>query len=270
MLDLIGNLPPGARVLDLGAGPGSFHSTRSDHLVVRLDLEQPHALGDGWYVLADAAAMPFAPASFDLIISNHSLEHFTELHATVREVGRVLKPDGVLYVAVPDAGTLTDHIYRWLGRGGGHVNAFRSREEVAALITSLTGLPLRGATVLFSSLSFLNRHNFVTPPPRRIALFAYGNELFLAVSIGMLRGIDRRCGTKLSRYGWSFRFGNVSSAPTDEVWANVCVRCGAGHSEAYLRKHVPIRKVLGLFPVYRCPACGGFNFLTPEFTPRAR
>ena len=268
MLHLIRNLPAGARVLDLGAGPGSFPAERADLLVVRLDLEKPHRRGTGWYVLADAARMPFAPASFHLVVSNHSLEHFTELHATICEIGRVLKPDGVLYVAVPDATTLTDRIYRWLGRGGGHVNPFRSPEEVAGLVHRLTGLPLRSTTVLFSSLSFLNRHNFVTPPPRRIALFAFGNEFFLAVAIWILRGLDRRCGTGWSRYGWSFRFGNVAGAEPAEVWVNVCVRCGSGHSEPYLRKHAPLRKLAGLFQTYRCPACGGFNFLTPEITGR--
>jgi len=265
MLDLIGTLPAGAHVLDLGAGPGSFPSQRQDILVVRLDLERPHRLGQGSYVLADAARMPFRPASFDLVVANHSLEHFTELDATLREIGRVVKPDGVLYVAVPDATTLTDRIYRWLGRGGGHVNPFRSPEEVASLIARLSGLALRSTTVLFSSLSFLNRHNFVTPPPRRIALFAFGNERFLAVSIRILRGVDRRCGTKWSRYGWSFLFGNVDGAAPAEVWVNVCVRCGSGHSEPFLRKHASVRKLAGLFPAYRCPACGGFNLLTREF-----
>jgi hypothetical protein len=268
MLHLLASLPAGARVLDLGAGPGSFPCRRRDLFVVRLDREKPHSLGGGSYVLADAARMPFAPASFDLIVSNHSLEHFTELDATLGETGRVLKPEGVLYVAVPDATTVTDRIYRWLGRGGGHVNPFRSAEEVAALVNRLTGLPLRSTTALFSSLSFLNRHNFVTPPPRRIALFAYGNELFLAVSMWMLRGLDRCCGTRLSRYGWSFRFGNVGGAAPAEVWVNVCVRCGSGHSEAYLRKHARLRKAAGLFQTYRCPACGGFNFLTREFGER--
>jgi SAM-dependent methyltransferase len=270
MLDLIGNLPPGARVLDLGAGPGSFPLERQDLLVVRLDVGKPHTLGQGSYVLADAARMPFAPASFDLVISNHSLEHFTELDATLRDTGRILKSDGVLYVSVPDAGTLTDRIYRWLGRGGGHVNPFHSPEEVTGLVRSLTLLPLASTTVLFSSLSFLNAHNFVAPPPRRIALFGFGNELFLAVLARLLRSLDRHCGTKLSRYGWSFRFGGAAASGPPEVWVNVCVRCGSGHSEAYLRKNTRPHGLAGWLEWYRCPACGGFNFLSPEFTPRGQ
>jgi len=217
-------------------------------------------------VLADAARMPFAAHCFDLIVSNHSLEHFDALEATLREVGRILKPDGALYIAVPDASTFTDRVYRWLGRGGGHVNPFRSAPDLAALVTSLTGQPLRGTTVLFSSLSFLNSHNFVTPPPRRIAVFAWGNETFLAILMAILRACDRRLGTRWSRYGWSFRFGKVDGAQPAEVWINVCVRCGSGHSEAYLRQNATLHKMAGLFPSYRCPACGCFNFLAPELT----
>jgi SAM-dependent methyltransferase len=270
MLHLIRNLPPGARVLDLGAGPGSFPADRPDLLVVRLDLEKPNRLGSGAYILANAALMPFASRCFDLIVSNHSLEHFNQLEATICEAGRILKPDGALYIAVPDASTLADRIYRWLGRGGGHVNPFRSAAEVSGLVTRLTGLPLRSTTVLFSSLSFLNSHNFVAPPPRRIALFAFGNEQFLAILTRTLRGLDRRFGTKLSQYGWSFRFGNVAGVQPPEVWVNVCVRCGAGHSVAYLRKNAPLREVAGMFQTYLCPACGGFNFLSPDITSRAR
>src|SRR5579871_1132974 len=114
MLHLIQNLPPGARVLDLGAGPGSFAFERQDLLVVRLDLERPHRLGEGSYVLADASCMPFAAESFDLVVSNHSLEHFVQLEATVRDIGRVVKSNGAIYVAVPDASTFTDRVYRWL------------------------------------------------------------------------------------------------------------------------------------------------------------
>lgn len=253
---LIASLPLGARVLDLGARSGSFSTPRADLVIVRLDLE-PLAVGkSGAYVGADAARLPFAARSFDAVISNHSLEHFPELEDSVREIGRVVKPAGALYVAVPDAGTLSDRIYRWMGRGGGHVNPFRSAAEVIALIERLTPLRHRATVVLTASLSFLNAHNFTAPPPRRIALFAYGNETFLAILNAILRRIDRAWGTGFGIYGWAFYFGAVAPDLVEGPFPNVCVRCGSG---------VPLSQTGAARRfTWKCPLCGGFNFLEPE------
>lgn len=259
MQKLLESLPPGSRVLDLGARSGSFTTNRQDLLVVRLDLEIPADHRPGVYVSADAARMPFRAEAFDAIISNHSLEHFVEFEATLREIGRVVKRDGALYVAVPDASTLTDRIYRWLARGGGHVNAFRTPQDVSLPVERLTGLPHRATHLLYSSLSFLNRHNQTAPAPRRIALFLNGSERYLALLMWMLRGIDRRMGTRLSVYGWEFHFGGGPVPDRSQAWMNVCVRCGSGFSEAYLRAKKAVRWV-----TYRCPECGGFNLLTRD------
>lgn len=263
MTRLIANLPAGARVLDLGARSGSFSTPRADITVVRADLEPPAAgRRSGSYVAADAAQLPFRTGAFDLIISNHSLEHLDRLEVSVAEIGRVLKPRGALYIAVPDATTLTDRIYRWLGRGGGHVNAFRSPGEVVGLVEWLAGSRHRATQELSSGLSFLNAHNFQAPPPRKIALFGFGNERFLAVFVWLLRSLDRAFGTRLAIYGWAFYFGSADPPETLDNWPNVCVRCGAGHAEDYLRARASgWRKVLGV-ESYQCPACGGFNLFT--------
>jgi hypothetical protein len=175
----------------------------------------------------------------------------------------VARPEGSLYVSVPDARTLTDRIYRWLGKGGGHVNPFRSAGEVARLVSALTGLTHRGGRILYSGLSFLNVNNFTRRPPRKIALFAWGNEHFLAVLVWTLRWLDRSLGTRLSAYGWEIYFGSAAP-PTSEPWINVCVRCGSGFPEAWLRKTGAVPPRAGPFHRYRCPLCGGLNLLTPE------
>ncbi len=259
MRKLLESLAPGARVLDLGARTGSFVTNRSDLSVVRLDLEIPASRAAGPYVRANAAHMPFCTHAFDAIISNHSLEHFVEFEATLREIGRVMKSGGTLYVTVPDASTLTDRIYRWLGKGGGHVNAFRAPQDAIAPIERLTGLQHRGTRTLYSSLSFLNRHNRTARAPRRIALFLYGSERYLALLMWLLRGIDRRLGTRLSVYGWEFYFGAGPDREYEHevAWMNVCVRCGSGFSAAYLQSKSVIRGW-----IYHCPECGGFNLLT--------
>ena len=264
MLNLIAGLPAGSRVLDLGAATGSFKTARTDLQVVRLDLDSPRSAGPAGYVLADAARMPFRTGAFDLIVSNHSLEHFPDLASTLQEIRRTLKPDGALYVAVPDATTFTDRLYRWMARGGGHVNAFESPSDVIGPVERATGLALRSTGTLYTSLSFLNSHNFTAPPPRKIALFAGGSEGFLAAFTWMLRWIDRHFGSRLSVYGWAFYFGNVDLPETLEPWINVCVRCGAGLSETWLGATGAVGPSPGAFARYRCPNCGGWNRLTRE------
>ena len=249
---LIESLPSGARVLDLGARSGSFSTARADLVIVRADLEPPDARKSGSYVAADAAHLPFAARSFDAVIANHSLEHFIELERAVSEIGRVVQAEGAMFVAVPDAGTLCDRIYRWIGRGGGHVNPFRSEGEVVALIERLTPLRHRATVLLGSSLSFLNRHNFTHRPPRRIALFGWGSETFLAVLTAAFRRIDRVLGTRLSIYGWAFYFGAVAADSVEGPWEHVCVRCGSSMPEDAL----PQRGWS-----WRCRLCGGFNLL---------
>ena len=151
------------------------------------------------------------------------------MEAALEEVGRVIRPGGVFFVAVPDAATLTDRIYRWMGRGGGHVNAFRSAEQLAALVERLTRLPHRDTLALFSSLSFLNAFHRTGRPQIKSVLFAFGNERFLALLNWILRRLDRRFHTRLSQYGWSFHFGNVDLPAGRKPWINVCVRCGSGY-----------------------------------------
>jgi len=264
MIHLLSQLPAGARVLDLGAAAGSFPDVRPGVLVVRLDLKFDPGGAAGCLVRGDAARLPFANGVFDLLVSNHSLEHFVELEAVVREMGRVARPGAGLYVAVPDAGTLTDRIYRWIGRGGGHVNPFHKPDEVVALIERLTGLPHRDTRDLYSSLSFLNNHNVRGWGPKKLLLFARGDERFLAVLLWALRTADRVFGTRWSRYGWEFHFGAAHPGEAREPWINVCVRCGAGHSAEYLREQAANWRRFGPLESYRCPACGGFNLFSPE------
>jgi SAM-dependent methyltransferase len=242
--ELLRNLPAGARVLDLGCGAGSFASDRA----VRIDLERESLQApDG--VQADAAAVPFRDRSFDVVISNHSLEHFEDLAGALAEIGRVVKPGGALYVAVPDSRTFCDRLYRWLARGGGHVNAFDSAPELAAKIERATGLSHVATRTLCTSFSFLNRRNRRAPPPRRLYLLGGGTEISLLLGSALARLSDRWFHTRLSVYGWAFYFGRIEGEIDGVTWTNVCIRCGSGHPAAALSGRI----------FYRCPQCNAPN-----------
>lgn len=259
MHTLIAALRSGSRILDLGSEGRSFPTDRDDLTIVRLNPQARATGAPGSSVAADAANMPFASGSFDLVVINRRLDAIPRLEAALADAGRVLTPDGALFLAVPDSGAPANRIYRWMGRSREDVNAFRSPEEVTRLVERATGLPHRATRALFSSLSFLNARHRTGRPQIKSALFAFGNERFLAIVTWMLHRIDDRFGTRMSRYGWSFYFSQVAAPNPAAPWVNVCVRCGAGHSESYLKRTRAIQAWPGWLEWYRCPDCGGSN-----------
>ncbi len=264
MHEILRRLPPGASVLDLGCGPGSFPSSATPARVFRLDAALPPSPPSN-FVLSDAARLPFPSRSLDAVISNHSLEHIARIEAAVSEIARVLRPGGFLYVAVPDASTLADRIYRWLGRGGGHVNPFLHESDIVTLFRRASGPPVAAIRLLHCSLSFLNRRNCVARPPRRLMLFANGAEWFLRLFTLTLRRLDRLFHTRFSVYGWAYYFGPLDpSEVPDSPSPNVCIRCGSAHPAAWLLRQGSVERRRWLPDRFTCPSCGAPNYFTPE------
>jgi|SRR5580700_2083122 SAM-dependent methyltransferase len=262
MDEIVESLPAGTRILDLACGRGSFLAGKA--LTVRTDRERPPDHLSGEYVEADASRLPFRAGSFHAVICNHGLEHFDNLADALSEIARVVRRDGCLYVAVPDASTVTDRLYRWLFQGGGHVNAFRSAPELARTVSESTGLPCVATLTLYSSLLFLQRFRFHRRPPRPLWLIGNGNSRCIALLTWFLRVFDNVFSTRTSVYGWALYFGRVPSAVEVREWRNVCVRCGHGSSEARLIAESDVRRSLLFWRSYRCLQCGEWNLLTPD------
>ena len=263
MNELLTAIAPGGAVLDLGCGAGTFLADDGSFAVVRVDLEPP-GVRVANFVRADAAQLPFPTCHFDAVFSNHSLEHFHDLAGALEEIGRVVKPSGSLYVAVPDSSTLTDRLYRWLARGGGHVNRFTSARDLVSLIERTTELRHVATRPLCTSFSFLNRNNCRTRPPRRLWLLGGGTETSLFFATYIFRLSDRFLGTRLSFYGWALYFGNAPTYLDSACWTNVCIRCGSGHPSDGLLRGDKLVRVLPFLAAYRCPACGTMNLFTED------
>ena len=89
-------------------------------------------------------ALPFRAARVDRIICSEVLEHVTDPAQAVSELGRVLKPGGLLAVSVPTP--FTERAYRfasddYFNTPGGHVRIFTPRRLVRLMARA--GLEVR-------------------------------------------------------------------------------------------------------------------------------
>lgn len=89
-------------VLDVGCGRKPYrHLTRATRYVgVDLDTPATRALAaaDVYY---DGRTLPFPDASFDAVLCSQVLEHVFTPAEFLREINRVLRPDGLLLLATP-------------------------------------------------------------------------------------------------------------------------------------------------------------------------
>ncbi|MCY4463916.1 MAG: class I SAM-dependent methyltransferase [Chloroflexi bacterium] len=141
-------------VLDIGAGRGSHYERLmrdKPHLrYYALDLSPQMLLchpGDaGRLACADAMRLPYADDSFDVVMANDMLYHLADLDEGLREIKRVMKPDGRLLAAtesmfsLPELQVLLRRAIVLLSRNGANadpplapVNAFALENGVRIL-----------------------------------------------------------------------------------------------------------------------------------------
>ncbi len=111
----LGRLSPGERVLDLGCGAGTDSLVAAqmvgpDGHVVGIDMT-PEMLSkakaaatelgaaNAEFVEAEAERLPFADASFDVVISNGVIDLIPDKDAVFAELHRVLQPGGRIQIA---------------------------------------------------------------------------------------------------------------------------------------------------------------------------
>lgn len=143
-------LQPQQKVLDLGCGEGrhalAAYWFGAAQQVVAVDLCERDVktalsrIGDFpqhdpkkhcHFLVCDGLKLPFADASFDVVICSEVLEHIPEYPVMLAEAKRVLAPGGILAISVPRA--WPERVCWWLSRAyhqveGGHIRIFAAAE----------------------------------------------------------------------------------------------------------------------------------------------
>jgi SAM-dependent methyltransferase len=99
---------PGRHTLEIGCGEGRVARdlTRRGHRVAAVDASATlvrhaqEADPGGHYLVADAAALPFADGAFDVVVAYNSLMDVADMPAAVREAARVLAAGGRFCICV--------------------------------------------------------------------------------------------------------------------------------------------------------------------------
>lgn len=111
----------GLDILEIGTGSGVISSYFSEAVgpegsMTSIDVVDERVVHDGYaFQQVAGAKLPFPNYSFDVLISNHVIEHVGEREQQLEhlaEIARVLRPDGIAYLAVPNRWRLVEPHYQ--------------------------------------------------------------------------------------------------------------------------------------------------------------
>ncbi len=179
-------VPGGSRVLDAGAGEGQYKDSFRNHRYVGVDL----GVGDaGWNyrrldAVADLRALPFPADSFAGVLNVVTLEHVTDPEQVVREMARVLAPQGRLLLIVPHEWEVHQHPHDY----------FRFTRFGCELLLSRAGLTIESISPVGGYFRLLSRrllsgYKFFPWPLAVVWLLAVGVPALL---LPLLDRLDRQ------------------------------------------------------------------------------
>lgn len=111
----------GTQLLDIGTGAGIVCSLLAEHVgpegkVHSVDVDDLRTTTEGYeFTLVEGVELPYDDDSFDIVVSNHTIEHVGGLDQQLihlREVARVLRDDGLGYLASPSRWALVEPHFR--------------------------------------------------------------------------------------------------------------------------------------------------------------
>jgi 2-polyprenyl-3-methyl-5-hydroxy-6-metoxy-1,4-benzoquinol methylase len=114
----------GGRLLEIGSGLGHLvGQLEEDFQTYGMDLnhwavkQSKPVINTTSLETASAQELPFADASFNVVIIKHIVEHLPDPPKAIREIGRVTAPGGILILATPNLGSLLKPWKgeRWIG-----------------------------------------------------------------------------------------------------------------------------------------------------------
>jgi SAM-dependent methyltransferase len=165
-----------------------------------LALREAQDVPGGHDLVTDFSALPFEANSLDLVVLPHSLELNTDPHATLREVERVLVPEGKVVICCLNPASLWGlrqrraHLYRRFGFGklflpdaGDFIGYRRLRDWLRLLSFEVESGSFGCYRPAMSTEKWLNRHEWMDKAGER--WWPIFGAVYFLVAVKRVRGI---------------------------------------------------------------------------------
>lgn len=114
----------GDSVAEIGCGPGrgTMYLAQKQLAVTAADISRNslslarQRAPEACFICASNLTLPFPDSVFDLVVSDGVIHHTPDAHRSFREIVRILKPGGHLYLGVYNRRGYYYYIYTFLGR----------------------------------------------------------------------------------------------------------------------------------------------------------
>lgn len=124
---LVEGLPPGASVLDFGAGKGEFCNRLQGYEIKAVELDEQMHANLRCPAFRDVSSLT---EKFDLIYSINVLEHIDDDSSAVRQLAELLGKNGAMKIFVP----ARQELYSNMDRTVGHIRRY-SMDSIKRLVT---------------------------------------------------------------------------------------------------------------------------------------
>jgi SAM-dependent methyltransferase len=197
----------GRKLLDVGAGTGDFATLAREAgweaTALELNLESGEKMRQaGIQVIVKPLELNDLPSrSFDLISLWEVLEHLAEPKAVLTEIGRLLKPEGLALILVPNAASLVTRIlHEKSNTFGGHSHLNHFSPSSLRLLMERSGFRLEEMETVLTELGTINNHLDFQDP-------------YLGEAPGFFPGLDPET---IHRHLWGSRLLALARATREE------------------------------------------------------
>jgi ubiquinone/menaquinone biosynthesis C-methylase UbiE len=215
------DLAKGKEVLDIasGEGYGSYLLSKTSKSVVGVDIDiKTVELAKLKYLSANlkflngnTSKIPLEDNSIDMVVSFETIEHHDEHHQMIKEISRVLKPNGLLIISSPDKEYYSD-----LNKT---INPFHVKELYCDELVKLISPFFKNYTLMYQNS--YNFNSYIFKNVKNLKVFSGDNNFNNSILFTPIYNLILASNSEINSVNDSIYDGEIIRKSQEEVLFNI-------------------------------------------------